>query len=192
MTLVSVITVNLNNCVGLSRTIDSVSAQVRDNFRVEFIIVDGASTDGSVELAKATAIRSRPFFSEPDGGVYAAMNKGLNVARGEWAVFMNSRIASLLPGVLSEMMRSKNESSAEPWLIYGDNLGRNGLEPAAPLLRASRRRYSRMPSSDGISCLQICATRKDTGSIRTWISLFNITSDMRPERSAMFRWRFHA
>ena len=135
MTLISVITVNLNNCVGLSRTMDSVLTQVRDDFRVEFIIVDGASTDGSVELAKLRRSEVDHFFSEPDGGVYAAMNKGLNIARGEWAVFMNSGDCFASPGVLSEMMRSKNESSAEPWLIYGDNLGRNGLEPAAPLLR---------------------------------------------------------
>lgn len=65
MTLISVITVNLNNCVGLSRTMDSVLAQVRDDFRVEFIIVDGASTDGSVELAKLRRSEVDHFFSEP-------------------------------------------------------------------------------------------------------------------------------
>lgn len=135
MTLISVITVNLNNRVGLSRTMDSVSAQVRDDFRVEFIIVDGASTDGSVEMAMLRRSEIDHFFSESDRGVYAAMNKGLNVARGEWAVFMNSGDCFASPGVLSEMMRSKSQSPAEPWLIYGDNLGRNGLEPAAPLLR---------------------------------------------------------
>lgn len=191
MTLISVITVNLNNRVGLSRTMDSVSAQVRDDFRVEFIIVDGASTDGSVEMAMLRRSEIDHFFSESDRGVYAAMNKGLNVARGEWAVFMNSGDCFASPGVLSEMMRSKSQSPAEPWLIYGDNLGRNGLEPAAPLLRLRAELFTHAISRWHF-VFAICATRKNTGSIRTWISFFNITNDTRLEPSAMFRWRCHA
>lgn len=75
----SIITINYNNLAGLRRTIDSVMAQTWRDF--EWIIIDGGSTDGSRELIEATAARPEAnityWCSEPDKGVYNAMNKGI-------------------------------------------------------------------------------------------------------------------
>lgn len=87
----SVITVNLNNKEGLQRTVESVIQQRFRDF--EFIIVDGASTDGSIEVIKKLAGRSMENFhwlSEPDSGVYEAMNKGIRMSTGEYLLFLNS------------------------------------------------------------------------------------------------------
>lgn len=87
MTKVSVITVNLNNAEGLERTIKSIETQTWQDF--EFIIVDGASTDGSAELIKECK-RVDYCISEKDKGVYSAMNKGIRAAKGDFVIFLNS------------------------------------------------------------------------------------------------------
>ena len=85
---VSVITINFNNRDGLQRTLDSVLEQTTTDF--EYILIDGGSTDGSRELIEAYADRLSHWVSEPDKGIYNAMNKGIRAARGEYCIFMNS------------------------------------------------------------------------------------------------------
>ena len=95
MTL-SIITINYNNLEGLRKTIDSVISQTWHDF--EWIIIDGGSTDGSKELIEETAkqLASSDFnplsywCSEPDKGIYNAMNKGVAVAKRQYCIFMNS------------------------------------------------------------------------------------------------------
>lgn len=84
----SIITINRNNRKGLQLTIDSIICQTYQGF--EWIIIDGASTDGSKELIEQYADYITYWISEPDSGVYNAMNKGIRVARGEYCLFMNS------------------------------------------------------------------------------------------------------
>ena len=84
----SIITVNLNNKVGLQKTIDSVIAQTYKNF--EFIVIDGGSIDGSKELIEENVNYISYWVSEPDKGVYNAMNKGVKLASGDYCIFMNS------------------------------------------------------------------------------------------------------
>ncbi|MBP5547908.1 MAG: glycosyltransferase [Bacteroidales bacterium] len=84
----SIITVNLNNLDGLKRTIDSVVAQTFTDY--EWIVIDGGSTDGSKELIEQYADRFAYWCSEPDKGIYYAMNKGIAHASGEWLQFLNS------------------------------------------------------------------------------------------------------
>lgn len=87
----SVITVNLNNKEGLERTVESVTQQRFRDF--ELIVVDGASSDGSLEVIKVTAEQKNQNFhwlSEPDSGVYEAMNKGIRLSAGEYLLFLNS------------------------------------------------------------------------------------------------------
>ena len=84
----SVITINYNNCVGLRKTIESVVNQTFKDF--EYIIIDGGSTDGSVDVIKEYSDRIDYWVSEPDRGIYDAMNKGVDVAKGEYHNFMNS------------------------------------------------------------------------------------------------------
>lgn len=87
--LVSVISVNLNDQAGLTRTLASIRTQTFADR--ESIVVDGGSTDGSVELIRAAAEAKvvTDWVSEKDGGIYEAMNKGIRRARGTYLVFMN-------------------------------------------------------------------------------------------------------
>ena len=84
----SIITVNKNNAQGLERTIQSVINQTFKDF--EYIIIDGASTDSSVGVIKKYADKIDYWVSEPDTGIYNAMNKGIKVAKGEYLLFLNS------------------------------------------------------------------------------------------------------
>ena len=84
----SIITINYNNRDGLRKTIESVVNQTWQDF--EYIIIDGGSTDGSVEVIKEYADRIGYWVSEPDKGIYHAMNKGIDQAKGEYCLFMNS------------------------------------------------------------------------------------------------------
>jgi len=84
----SVITVNYNNREGLLKTIESVVSQSFKDF--EYIVIDGGSTDGSLEVIRQFADHIDYWVSEPDKGVYQAMNKGIAQAKGEYLNFMNS------------------------------------------------------------------------------------------------------
>ena len=84
----SIITVNLNNGEGLQKTIDSVIRQTYKDF--EFLIIDGGSNDGSLEIIKRYAGAVNYWVSEPDTGIYNAMNKGIRKATGDYLLFLNS------------------------------------------------------------------------------------------------------
>lgn len=85
---ISIITINYNNVEGLKRTIESVVNQTSKDY--EYIIIDGGSTDGSVDVIKLYSNRIDYWESESDRGIYHAMNKGVKVATGEYVIFMNS------------------------------------------------------------------------------------------------------
>ena len=84
----SIITVNLNNKDGLQKTIESVISQTYKDF--EWIVIDGGSTDGSKELIEKHSNYISYWVSEPDKGIYNAMNKGIRAAKGEYLQFLNS------------------------------------------------------------------------------------------------------
>lgn len=84
----SIITINYNNADGLKRTISSVVSNVSSE--VEYIVIDGGSTDESVDIIKQYAKDINYWVSESDKGVFHAMNKGLVKAKGEYVMFINS------------------------------------------------------------------------------------------------------
>jgi glycosyltransferase involved in cell wall biosynthesis len=84
----SIITINYNNKNGLEKTINSVLGQVWKDF--EYIIIDGNSDDGSKELVNNPKNKFSYCISEPDTGIYNAMNKGIKAAKGEYLLFLNS------------------------------------------------------------------------------------------------------
>ncbi len=84
----SVITVNYNNHDGLRQTMKSVVDQTCCDF--EYIVIDGGSTDGSVEVIKEYSSYVHYWVSEPDFGIYHAMNKGVAQAHGDYCLFLNS------------------------------------------------------------------------------------------------------
>ena len=84
----SIITVNLNNLEGLKKTYDSVVSQTFTDY--EWLVIDGGSTDGSREFIEQHQDKFAYWCSEPDKGIYNAMNKGIIHAQGEYLNFMNS------------------------------------------------------------------------------------------------------
>ena len=114
MPLFSIITITYNNLDGLERTGKSLTLQTCDNY--EWIIVDGASTDGTSDYLKTAPAT---IISEPDAGIYDAMNKGLASATGEYVIFMNAGDTFAAADIL-EMVEDQTES--KPDFIYGDAL----------------------------------------------------------------------
>lgn len=95
----SIITINRNNLEGLKKTLASVQAQQTD-IDWEWIIVDGASTDGSSELVRSLDLSNLTAIIEPDSGIYNAMNKGILASKGEYLLFLNSGDALASPDVI--------------------------------------------------------------------------------------------
>lgn len=115
MMKLSIITINYNNKAGLQRTIDSVICQTWRDF--EWIIIDGGSTDGSKELIEQYQNHFSYWCSEPDKGVYNAMNKGIAKAKGEYLNFMNSGDVFYSNNTLEEVF-VRNTPYAD--MVYGD------------------------------------------------------------------------
>lgn len=88
MTKFSIITINYNNSQGLKQTIESVVSQSFSDY--EYIVIDGGSKDGSKDVIEDFADRIAYWVSEPDSGIYNAMNKGVSKASGEYCLFLNS------------------------------------------------------------------------------------------------------
>lgn len=110
----SIITVNYNNREGLLRTAESVVRQTFDDF--EWLVVDGGSTDGSQEVISQYASRITWSVSEPDGGIYEAMNKGLDKATGEYVQFLNSGDSFIDQDVLTTVFSDEGLADVN----YGD------------------------------------------------------------------------
>jgi glycosyltransferase involved in cell wall biosynthesis len=110
----SIITINLNNCFNLKKTIESVFSQTFTDY--EYIIIDGGSTDGSKELIEKYQNRFVYWISEKDNGIYNAMNKGIIKANGEYLLFLNSGDCLYNDLVLMQFFNKKSISD----IIYGN------------------------------------------------------------------------
>ena len=113
--LISVITVVFNGEQYIEQTIQSVIGQTYDN--VEYIIIDGGSNDGTLDIIKRYESQTDYWVSEKDNGIYDAMNKGIGVASGKWINFMNAGDSFYNNKVLSEVF--KNDLSGIK-IVYGD------------------------------------------------------------------------
>ena len=112
----SIITINLNNALGLRTSIESVINQTSRDF--EYIIIDGNSADGSIEVIKEFESKINYWISEPDTGIYNAMNKGINLAKGEYCQFLNSGDWFVTTNVVEKMLETIPECS----IYYGNML----------------------------------------------------------------------
>ena len=114
--LITVVTVVRNGEKTLEETILSVINQTYTN--IEYIIVDGASTDGTLEIIKKYEDRIDYWISELDKGIYDAMNKGIDLVTGEWINFMNSGDYFAKNDVLEKVFVQKNWDGVD--IIYGN------------------------------------------------------------------------
>ena len=162
----SIITINYNDAKGLAKTLKSVASQVlsdkvlNDGFSLEHIIVDGGSTDGSIEVIKEYASRNIndhqsainfhlevKWVSEKDKGVYNAMNKGIKMASGEYIQILNAGdiLASneVLAKVRGKMEELRTTDASYPEMIYGNMLvdGGEGNFAGSKEIEYSLRQY---------------------------------------------------
>jgi len=114
---ISVITVCRNARHALEKTVESVRGQSYDN--IEYIVIDGASTDGSSEYLESLGDKIDILVSEPDRGIYDAMNKGIARASGEWLIFMNAGDTFASDDTLDSIFSTPDDYS-EYGIIYGD------------------------------------------------------------------------
>lgn len=117
---VSVITVVRNDKTHIEETIQSVLSQ--DSPKVEYLVIDGNSTDGTVEICKKYRNKIENFVSEADDGIYNAMNKGLKLATGDWIFFLNSGDTFYDKSVISNIFNTKLNSD----IIYGKSITKDG------------------------------------------------------------------
>jgi glycosyltransferase involved in cell wall biosynthesis len=114
---ISVITAVRNNREFVRQTIDSVLSQ--DYAHIEYIVIDGGSHDGTLDIIKAYDGRLAKRISEPDMGIADAFNKGLALSTGDYLLFLNSDDHLASPNAVTRMVRAIEESRY-PDLIYGD------------------------------------------------------------------------
>lgn len=107
-TKLSIITINHNNAAGLERTIKSIAQQHYKDY--EYIVVDGASTDGSSDVISKYAAAITTRIIEPDHGIYHAMNKGIRSAGGEYLLFINSGDELTEANILGDAMKNVHDT----------------------------------------------------------------------------------
>ena len=143
--LVSIITPSFNQAPYLEQTIQSVLEQ--DYPRLEYIVVDGASTDNSLEIIKKYNDRLAYWISEKDSGQAEAINKGMARARGDILAWLNSD-DYYLPDIISRVVKSFEENP-DAVMVYGDMLAVNGTGQTINVLK-----YKQLSLQD-LLCFQI-------------------------------------
>ena len=113
---ISIVIVHFNDQQGFVKTIDSISDQNYEN--LELIVIDGASTDGSIDYIKRQKDKLDILVSEPDQGIYDAMNKGMSLATGDWLCFLNAGDGFADSQVISNLL---SHGLNEP-VIFGQSI----------------------------------------------------------------------
>jgi len=118
----SIITINYNNKAGLKKTVDSVANQKFKDF--EYIVIDGGSSDESINIIKENESSINYWVSEQDEGIYHAINKGINKSSGKYCMFLNSGDSLKDDNTLSLCMQNIINHS-ETDIFYGDIICEN-------------------------------------------------------------------
>ena len=135
---VSVITVCYNSAATLARTLQSVAEQ--DWLSVEHIIIDGASTDGTLTIINQYLASISHVISEPDQGIYDAMNKGLDLARGDIICYLNADDQYASKSVLSHVVNQFQQQELDA--VIGDVAFFNPRDPQKSIRRYRSDRFS--------------------------------------------------
>jgi len=110
---ITVITVLFNSVTTVEKTIQSVLGQTYEN--IEFIVIDGMSTDGSIEILNRYREKINVLIIEPDKGIYDAMNKGIRLTTGKWICFMNSNDYFYNERVIEDIFSTEPDAD----ILYG-------------------------------------------------------------------------
>lgn len=136
---ISIVTVCYNASTEIEKTMESVLSQSYEN--IEYIIIDGASTDDTLKVAKSKVLkyntRDVKIFSGPDKGIFDAMNKGIKKATGEWINFMNAGDLFYNEKVIENLFKS--EIAESTGVLFGDTYTEKGLFKMLPFIYNSNR-----------------------------------------------------
>lgn len=114
----SIITITYNAASVIEPTLQSVLAQTYRNY--EYLLIDGGSKDDTVAKAKASGITFAHIVSEPDKGLYDAMNKGIALATGDYLCFLNAGDSFFAPDTLQTIATAANKEKSLPDVLYGE------------------------------------------------------------------------
>ena len=146
--IVTIITVCRNHAQELERTIRSVESQTWQE--KEYLVIDGASTDDSLDVIKAHEASITRWVSEPDQGIYDAMNKGVKMAQGEWVIFMNAGDTFAGDDTLQRVFGNPLDAD----VIYGDVIKGELVKKAEAPRNAHRMFYCHQSAFVRTSCLR--------------------------------------
>lgn len=146
--IVTIITVCRNHAKELERTIRSVESQTWQE--KEYLVIDGASTDDTLDVIKAHEASITRWVSEPDQGIYDAMNKGVKMAQGEWVIFMNAGDTFAGDDTLQRVFGNPLDAD----VIYGDVIKGELVKKAEAPRNAHRMFYCHQSAFVRTSCLR--------------------------------------
>lgn len=146
--IVTIITVCRNHAQELERTIRSVESQTWQE--KEYLVIDGASTDDTRNVIKAHEASITRWISEPDQGIYDAMNKGVKMAQGEWVIFMNAGDTFASDNTLQRVFGSPQDAD----VIYGDVIKGELVKKAEAPRNAHRMFYCHQSAFVRTRCLR--------------------------------------
>lgn len=144
---VTIITVCRNHAKKLEKTIQSVENQTWQ--KKEYIVIDGASTDETLEVIQQHGDSITQWISEPDQGIYDAMNKGIRLAQGQWVIFMNAGDTFASTDTLQRVFQESQEAD----VIYGDVIKGEHVKKAEPPHNAHRMFFCHQSAFVKTSCL---------------------------------------
>ena len=145
---VTIITVCRNHAQLLERTIQSVESQTWQD--KEYLVIDGASTDETMEVIQRHQASITRWVSEPDQGIYDAMNKGVQLAQGEWVIFMNAGDTFASDDTLRGVFGSPQDAD----VIYGDVIKEGHVKKAEAPHNAHRMFFCHQSAFVRTSCLR--------------------------------------
>ena len=153
--IVTIITVCRNHAKELERTIRSVESQTWQE--KEYLVIDGASTDDTLNVIKAHEASITRWVSEPDQGIYDAMNKGVKMAQGEWVIFMNAGDTFASDDTLQRVFSPFTSHSSllqDADVIYGDVIKEELVKKAEAPRNAHRMFYCHQSAFVKTNCLR--------------------------------------
>ena len=178
----SIITINYNNRDGLQKTIDSVISQSFNDY--EWIVIDGDSNDGSREIIEQYCDRFAYWCSEPDRGIYNAINKGLSHATGEYVQFLNSGDWLYSDNILEKgfsIIDGKND------IYYGDYVQVNDNNRFNPITLPEELGFCFFPYNN--ICHQATFYRRSLFDNNPYDESFSIVSDWAMNLKLLFEGR---
>jgi glycosyltransferase involved in cell wall biosynthesis len=167
---ISIITITFNNLNELKKTFCSVASQSYPN--IEYIIIDGGSTDGTKEFLTKNKKNLAAAISEPDEGIYNAMNKGIDLATGTWIIFMNAGDRFYSPEVLDNIFSSSSFDLQMATLLYGDNIYERGK-----IQKYRKACKVELLSQHMIACHQSMFMKREYLQLMKFNEIYNIISD---------------